>query len=164
MRALAKVAVPLIALSLVVEAPAHAAEEAECWTSASVGAARLRELQIMFMGVSLRCVSKGVDIRPNYENFLAANKKALNAAHDQLKLHYGVTTKKIGNGEYDQFQTRLANHYGTGKTDVQNCKSFGALMDELSGSAASPDMLASVAMDMVRDPRIDGVRCALKPR
>jgi hypothetical protein len=164
MRRLVQLAGAAMMLSLSVSAPARAAEEAECWTSASVGAARLRELQIMFMGVSLRCVSKGVDIRPNYENFLAANKKALNAAHDQLKLHYGIATKKIGNGEYDQFQTRLANHYGTGKTDVQNCKSFGVLMDELSGNASSPDMLASVAMDMVRDPRIDGTRCALKPR
>lgn len=135
------------------------AQPPKCWEPAAIGAARISEVQIMLMGASIRCNTKGFDIRESYRRFLVAHRKAIDAAEAGLKLHFGIAEGARRHNAFDNYQIALANHYGGGRTDEATCKQFGIVAGLLGDQEGNSDLLATVAMQLVRDPRIDGPRC-----
>lgn len=141
-----------------------AAQTPRCWAPDEIGAARISELNIMLMDVHLRCRSKGIDISVSYDRFLTANRKAIETAATGLKAHFGVTPGDRKQNAYDSYMIGLANFYGAGKTDEQICRQFEVVATHLGNAGADGDLLATVAMQLVRDPRIDGPRCPARAR
>jgi hypothetical protein len=93
------------------------------------------------------------------------HKGALAAAHDLLKARFGEKAKvDAKGGDYDRFLTGIANFYGMGKTETGICRQFEAVLGELGQATANADFLASMVMQMVRDPHLDSARCILTPR
>lgn len=130
-----------------------------CWNYDAVDAARLREFQILVMSVSLRCTALGMDFDPAYERFLVTHSHSLSDADKALLAHFGGSAAEARSA-YDHYSIHLANLYGVGKTDRESCATFSAIADDLAKPTASPDDLETAAIDMIRDPHLDGPRCA----
>lgn len=145
-------------------AGAATAQSAQCWDAGAVGAARISEFQIMMMDASLRCKAKGFDIRESYERFLATHRAVFAKAETSLKAHFGILPGDRKHNAYDNYLISLANYYGAGKTDAETCGQFDVVAGQLGGVRDNGDLLATVAIAMVRDPRIDGPRCIAAQR
>lgn len=156
----------LITLSLASASLAGSAiaQPAICWDAGAIGAARISEFQIMMMDASLRCNAKGFDIRASYDRFLAAHRTAFGKAEASLKAHFGVLPGDKKRNAYDNYLISLANYYGGGRTDAEVCGQFEIVAGQLGAARDASDLLATVAMAMVRDPKIDGPRCAVAQR
>lgn len=152
---------PLVAaFSLLSLAQAASAQTQPCWTSETIGAARVREMEVMVMAVGLRCRSLGYDITGTLEKFRTVQKNTILQADNKLRAHYGATKSKAGKVEYDRFLTRLGNSYGAGSTDARTCKMFELVAEELGKPNATADSVELLALDLVRDPQIIGERCS----
>ena len=154
---------PPFALTLVLsavlafEAPASAAS---CWSPDAIGAARLREFEVMLMAVTMRCNRMGFNLQQSFDQFRVMQKRALEVAETKLRAHFGINAERSGRLDYDRFLTSLGNFYGTGKTDGQSCTMFQMVATELGKPSATIDHFADIAMQMIRDPKIETARCA----
>lgn len=139
-----------------------AAEPApRCWAPGTVEAARVAELHTMLMAVTLRCRAAGIEIGASYDAFLKTHKKPLEDAHQIVRGHYGEARKALGRGAYDQYLTRLANFYGSGKTDAATCGSFELVGRALAAAEASRESLHGLARHAIREPRLDAAHCVM---
>lgn len=138
---------------------AQSASAAACWQPATIGAARLNEFRTLMLVVTLRCKAGGIDFRPSYESFLARHAEEIGRAQQQLAAHFGADRTREGRLVMDRYLTSIANSYGSGRSDRMACGSFEAIANELSRPAVGPDMLETLALEMVRDPQLDAPRC-----
>ncbi len=145
-----------LALAALLHAPAAAA--AACWQAAEIGAARINELETLLMTTSLRCRTVGIDFRDEHDRMVTSYNPMFAAAQDRLKVHYGAKTA-AGRLEFQSYITTIANRYGTGQVNAATCQRFQIIHRELSHGPADADLLATIAMAMVRDPWLDGPRC-----
>jgi hypothetical protein len=148
--------VSALAFAALMATPAQAVP---CWKSEDIGAARVRQFEVLLMIVSLRCKDSGLDIQSNYERFRTAQRTVITANEGKLRARYGADRSKAGKLDYESYMTKLGNHYGAGNSDANSCQMFGMVMDELAKTPANPDMLSAFAFEMVRDPIIDSSRC-----
>lgn len=140
-------------------APGQAPASAACWTPKVVGAARIRELNLMLVAVTLRCKRYNATMADALDKLHVTQRKALDAADQVLRAHFNVDSGRPARLAYDSYLISVVNFYGTGKTTAESCRQFGDVIDALGHGAATADMLADYAMHMVRDPRIKGERC-----
>lgn len=150
-----------LALAAMLSASAAQANTS-CWNAKDIAAARVRQFEAMMLTVGLRCARNGNNFRDKVERFFEANKSAIGEADKHLEARYGANKSKAGRVDYDQYLTSLVNHYGSGRSDPQTCQTFSALAEALSVKSSDKEMLASISIEMVRDPRIDGTRCPAK--
>ncbi len=80
------------------------------------------------------------------------------AAQDRLKLHFGGS-QPAGRQDSQRYITTIANRYGTGQANPGTCQRFQIIHRKLVKGPANQDLLATIAMAMVRDPFLDGPRC-----
>lgn len=121
----------------------------------AINAARVRELQIMLNSANLRCNLIGVGLQSQFESFSTRQGPALARAVETLKQYFNVRTKADLRADYDRYQFRLLNFYGTGRTDRQSCEQFGALMTSLASADQDGVLLGKVAEIMVAEPLIE---------
>ena len=153
-----RIAATLAAATLAVAGPAQAAG-APCWDSGSIGAARISELNTMLMVSSLRCRLVGVDLRPVYERVSALYGQAFQAAEAQIKAHFGGADHTDSRDDYDSYVVGVANYYGSGRSDPATCEAFASIQQTLAETSANLDRLATLAIQLVRDPQVRGGRC-----
>lgn len=137
---------------------APSAQAAACWQAAEIGAARINELETLLMTTSLRCRSIGIDFRDEHDRMVASYNPMFAAAQDRLKVHYGAKTA-AGRQDFQRYITTIANRYGTGQVNAATCQRFQIIHRELVNGPANHDLLATIAMAMVRDPWLDAPRC-----
>lgn len=148
---------------LTLTAPAMAQSRA-CWDPQTISAARVSEFETLLMVASLRCKSIGIDMSQHFDQFLKEHKRTLEPAHERLRARYNSKIgKAIKTSDYDRFVTGVANTYGMGRTELGICNQFQVLLTELGKAGATAEFLIGVAMEMVREPRLDGDRCPLPP-
>jgi hypothetical protein len=140
-------------------AAALPAQAATCWDARTIGAARINELGTMMMTASLRCRIAGVDFRDSLDRASRTFRQEFDAAHDRLQRHFAGSGAD-GGMAYGRFLTRIANLYGAGRADRGTCRALAAVNEELARPGVERDLLMLVALEMVRDPRIDGPTCA----
>lgn len=128
-----------------------------CWAPATMGAARISELNTLLMASSLRCRRVGVDFAPGYEKVLAAHGAAFRQAEQRIRAHFGVD-RSDSRDDYDSYVVSIANLYGAGRADRATCAQLGAIADALGAAPGNTDMLATIAIQMIRDPHA-GPRC-----
>ena len=148
----------IAAAALALAGPAGAATSS-CWDSASIGAARISELNTMLMVSSLRCRLVGVDLRPAYERVSALYGHVFQAAEAQIKAHFGGADHTDSREDYDSYVVGVANFYGSGRSDPATCQAFASVQKTLAETSANLDRLATLAMQLVRDPHVGGGRC-----
>jgi hypothetical protein len=136
-----------------------AAQALPCWKSEDVNVARIRQFEVMLLIVSLRCKGSGVDITASYERFRTAQRPSILSNENKLRSRYGANSSKEGLRDYERYMTGLGNFYGAGSSDENSCRMFGMVTEELAKPTSNGDMLATFAMEMVRDPRLDSERC-----
>lgn len=156
--ALRRAVLACTAAALIAAGPARAAA---CWQADTVGAARISEFNTLLMVTSLRCQRIGIDFRPTYERLVTLYSAALHGAEAKLKAHFGIDHGD-GREDYDSYAVGIANYYGGSHADPAACRAFSAIADVLTRARADIDMLATLAMQMVRDPHI-GSRCPARP-
>ncbi len=145
-----------LAAALATAAPPPAAN---CWTPDTIGAARIREMEIMLRGVSLRCRHVGRHMDSDFERFRIAQQGVLQVTDGKLKARFGADQSRAGQLSYDRYMIRLFNSYGQGTTTPQTCAMFHAVIGELARPATTADRVAALAFDLVRDPLLDSPRC-----
>lgn len=150
-----KIAFCLAGLALALAGTAHASP---CWEAGTVSAARLIELETMFLVTSLRCRAIGFDFRNSNERFSEAHQGTFGRAQHTVKAHFDRGGADARNS-YQRYLTGLANFYGAGRTDAHTCHGFEAINRELAGAVANPDLLNMIAAEMVRNPQIGGPIC-----
>ena len=146
----------LAAGGLVLATTAHATP---CWTPEAIDAARVQEFEVMLSTVSLRCRATGHDLGEGFARFRVLHGQHLEQVLARLGEHFGADKSVAGRRALDHFLIQLANQFGLGRTDLDTCRTFDALMRELAGSGATTDMLETLALTMIREPHIDGPRC-----
>jgi len=152
-------ALKVVVAALAALAMTAQAQAATCWKPAEIGAARTNQLRTMMLVVSLRCKAGGINFHAAYERFLTSHAASLQEAQAELQAHFGAGQSREGKRALDSYLTDVANGYGSGRTDMVTCRSFEAVASELASAVENRDMLASIAMDMVRDPLLDAPRC-----
>jgi len=142
-------------MALAFSTPATAAS---CWSTTSVSAAQVRELQAMMMAMALRCAAHGVPIHDSYNGFVRANMDALNAASATLRVHFGEANNGSGQDAYDRYTTELSNRYGSGHTSSSSCAAFSEIGARAAASATNGG-LATFAAEIVPQPHSIGTAC-----
>lgn len=144
------------ALAVLAAVPARAGP---CWTEAALDAARVQELQVMLLGVNLRCKAAGIDIEAQHDQFLIRHAGIFAAIDQMLKAQFDDGADRRGHGEFATYMTRLGNYYGVGRTDAGTCAIFGALASDLSKDGTSAATLTAYARELVEMPRFIGAAC-----
>ncbi|MBC2669153.1 hypothetical protein ACFOON_09280 [Novosphingobium piscinae] len=130
-----------------------------CWAPATMGAARISELNTLLMASNLRCKRVGVNFADSYEKVLVAHGAAFRAAEARLRAHFGVDHSDSAD-DYDSYVVSIANHYGGGRADPGTCAQLGTIAAALAAAPGNADLLATIAIQMIRDPHT-GQRCSL---
>lgn len=142
--------------ALSVLSPANAA----CWSSDHASAARVRDLQTFLMVETLRCNAMGFNISPEYNAFVRGNRAAISQANNLLKSFFIKTSGPVyGQGDYDRFTTRLANSYGSARTNEDTCDMAADVAAEASQMNNSSEGLEMIADRQGLNPALPGGRC-----
>jgi hypothetical protein len=137
-----KPAMAVVVAATLVATPIQAA----CWKSEEVSAATVRTLQSMLMVAALRCQVAKHDITGDYNEFIKANRGALQGMNDKLKAHFIRTHGPVaGQTEYDRFTTSLANGYGAAASGAEICAGTASLAREAALMAGSAEGLLLLA-------------------
>lgn len=117
------------------------AAQAQCWSEASVTAAKIRDMETMLMVASLRCRAGNPEMLAAYNAFVVQSRAALTQVNDQLRAHFG------GLSAYDSYVTSVANRYGGGAAGL-TCLDMASILSAASaegGSFAGLQRLAEAA-------------------
>jgi len=120
--------------------------QAACWKSDEAAAATVRTLQSMLMVAALRCQVARHDITTEYNDYIKANRAAIQGTNDKLKAHFIRAHGPVaGQTEYDRFTTTLANGFGASATGAEICAGAASLAREAAMMAGSVDGLLLLA-------------------
>ena len=143
-----------VALSAV--SPANAA----CWSADHASAARIRDLQTFLMVETLRCNAMGFNISADYNAFVRGNRAAIGQTNRQLKSFFIRSSGPVyGQSAYDRFTTRLANSYGSARTNEDTCGMAASVAAEAAQMDNSSEGLEMIADRQGLDPLLPGGRC-----
>lgn len=145
-KGLTRLAAALAAIALPVSA------QAQCWTEASVTAAKIRDMETMLMVASLRCRGGNPAMLSAYNDFIDHSRGALVRVNEELRQHFG------GLNAYDSYVTSVANRYGGGVEGLA-CEDFASILDAASAEGGSFAGLARLAEAAQVQPRLPGDRC-----
>lgn len=134
------------------------AVQAQCWTEASVTAAKIRDMETMLMVASLRCRSGNPRMLSAYNAFIRQSRPALTQVNDQLRTHFAPAG---GLNAYDRYVTSIANRYGAGAEGL-DCGDFASILSAASAEGGSYAGLARLADAANVDPVLSGGRCSVK--
>lgn len=151
-----------LAAALALAAMASPAAASPCWGPALLGAARISELNTLLMTSTLRCKRTGINFSASYEKVLSAHAAAFKAAEARLRAHFGIDHSDSAD-DYDSYVVSIANFYGGGRADPATCWQLGAIASTLGNAAGDAELLASIAIQMIRDPRT-GPHCPAAQR
>ncbi len=150
------VALGLLATSVVITAPAQAAA---CWSSESVAAAKVRDLETMLMVSALRCRTSGQDFLSKYNSFVRASRTPLTVANDRLRAHFAAGLgATAGLNAYDRYVTSLANRYGAGAEGL-SCRDMASITDAALREGTSFANLERLAVRAEVSPVLHGGMC-----
>lgn len=92
---------------------AAAAAPSSCWSAELLGAARLRQLDVMLMVGSLRCRTSAQDYRSAYDRFLTRHRPMLGKANLAMLGEMRLKLGAVGAADtLDRASVRMANQYG----------------------------------------------------
>ena len=120
-----------LAIGLVLSNPANAA-------GGTVGAEKLRKLDIMLMVTGLRCRSTPDNFTAEYGSFTTSHMRDLNAASNELKAQMAARYGAAGvNRALDRLSTTMANQYGQGHPwlSCRELKSVARNLSQVRGRA-----------------------------
>jgi hypothetical protein len=139
--------------------PAHAAMS--CWSSQHVAAAKVRDLQSRLMVATMRCRAMGIDVLPEYNDFVRTNRSTIQAANGVIKAQFNAGFGRNGQTEYDRFTTSLANAYGADATSVPICRETAAKARQAVSTRGDIQGLIAIVESMGPTPRLPGGVCAV---
>ena len=151
-----------LAAAVAMAAMASPAAASPCWGPALLGAARISELNTLLMTSNLRCKRTGVNFSDSYEKVLRTHVAAFRAAEARLRAHFGIDHSDSSD-DYDSYVVSIANFYGGGRADPATCSQLGAIATTLGNAAGDAELLATIAIQMIRDPRT-GPHCPAATR
>ena len=112
-KAFARIATCLVSTVAVGAMALAPAQAAECWSTSTVAAAKVRQLDVMLMVGSLRCRAGADDFRIDYDSFLTHHHDMLGVANRTILSDLGQSLGPVGAlAALDQASVRMANHYG----------------------------------------------------
>ena len=127
MKIVSGIAASLVAMSILVAAPASAGEMGQ--------SEKLRRLDIMLMVTGLRCRKTADDFQPEYGQFTTNHIAELNAAARAIKADYAAHYGPAGaDRALDKISVQMANEFGNGHPWL-NC----AQLKQVAGSLAQMD-------------------------
>lgn len=139
------------------------AQAESCWDQHLVEAAQIRQLDIMLMVSTLRCQVKGVDFVPEYNAFVVSNKTMLVANNDELLRHFNASMSgRAAYDAYDRFSTGMANQFGNGGGQPEDCETLRAMTVAATATGAavsSRESLLGQAQRAGMDLAVPGGRC-----
>jgi hypothetical protein len=139
--------------------PAHAAMG--CWNSKHVAAAKVRDLQSRLMVATMRCRAMGIDVLPEYNDFVRTNRSTIQAANGVIKAQFNAGFGRRGQTEYDRFTTSLANAYGADATSVSICRETAAKARQAVATRGDINGLVAIVESMGPTPRLPGGVCSV---
>jgi hypothetical protein len=143
--------------ALMISTPAQAG----CWSSATISAAKVRDMETMLMVAALRCRNSGYDFLSRYNNFVRKGRGALTQANDQLRAHFSADVGAArGLNEYDRYVTSIANRYGAGAEGL-SCRDMASITEAAAAEGDSFTALEKLAERADVQPIIRGNRCAV---
>jgi fructose-1,6-bisphosphatase len=150
----------LAAFAIGLSQPASAAMT--CWDQNHSAAAKIRDLQSRLMVATMRCRAFGIDVLPEYNEFVRVNRSTIQDANGLIKAQF-----RAGYGEalaqrsYDSFTTSLANAYGADETSVEVCEETAELAAEAVAAQGNVDRLLHIAERVGSGPDLPGGRCPI---
>ncbi|HEX8532860.1 MAG TPA: hypothetical protein VF662_01710 [Allosphingosinicella sp.] len=148
----------LAAFAIGISQPAEAAMN--CWDQTHTAAAKVRDLQSRLMVATMRCRAFGIDVLPQYNDFVRVNRSTIQDANGLIKAQFeaGVGAA-LGQKSYDSFATALANEYGDDQTSVEICEETAKVASEAIAAQGSVDRLLEIADRLGSAPALPGGRC-----
>jgi hypothetical protein len=148
----------LAAFAIGISQPAEAAMN--CWDQTHTAAAKVRDLQSRLMVATMRCRAFGIDVLPQYNDFVRVNRSTIQDANGLIKAQFeaGVGAA-LGQKSYDSFATALANEYGDDQTSVEICEETAKVASEAIAAQGSVDRLLEIADRLGSAPDLPGGRC-----
>lgn len=137
--------------------PAQAAMS--CWNESQVDAARVRDLQSRLMVEALRCRAFGIDILGAYNEFVRANRAALQTANAVIMAQFSRGFGPGAQSEYDRFATALANEYGDDATSEESCAEAAAVAAEAVAANSDLSRLVAIEQRLGPPPSLPGGQC-----
>lgn len=108
---------------------AAASDQAQCWRSYEMEAAKVRDLHIMLMLGALKCKSANSAIADKYTSFLEKKNGQLSNYNTILKTHFmrtnGITD---GHSAFEEFNTRLGNSHSGSVQTASYCQTIDTLL------------------------------------
>jgi hypothetical protein len=144
----------LAAAALAIALPTTSVQ-AQCWSEASVTAAKIRDLETMLMVAALRCRSHSNRILADYNHFVRQSRSALVRVNDQLRAQFAPVG---GLNAYDRYVTSIANRYGAGAEGL-TCDDMASILSAANAEGGSFQGLARLASDAGVEPVLSGHRC-----
>ena len=147
------------AMALCASVPAQATMS--CWNDTQTAAAKVRDLQSRLMVATLRCQAMGYDISPAYNQFVLANRGALEDANGVIRAQFRAGFGADGERQYDHFATSLANAYGGDDTDPWICAETEALADTAAQAEGDVNRLVALSDQVGAPPALPGGMCEI---
>lgn len=144
----------LIGAAVLLATTGTSAQAATCWNGVEQAAAKVRNLQLRLMDATLRCQMTGVDITPAFNEFVRANRTALQGANEVLRA-------RMGEAEYDRFVTALANGTADATTDEASCAAAAATADQGRDAAGEVQTLLQLEERFGVTPQLPGGACPI---
>lgn len=148
----------LAAFAIGISQPANAAMN--CWDQTHTAAAKIRDLQSRLMVATMRCRAFGIDVLPQYNDFVRVNRSTIQDANGLIKAQFEAGFgAALAQKSYDSFATSLANAYGADQTSVEVCEETAELAAEAVGARGNIDRLLEIADRLGSAPDLPGGRC-----
>jgi hypothetical protein len=146
----------LAAFAVAIAMPATSVQ-AQCWSEASVTAAKIRDLETMLMVAALRCRGQSNRMLSDYNHFVRQSRTALVRVNDQLRAQFAPTG---GLNAYDRYVTSIANRYGAGAEGL-TCQDMASILSAANAEGGSFNGLVRLANDAGVEPVLSGRRCGV---
>ena len=130
-----------------------------CWDQNHTAAAKIRDLQSRLMVATMRCRAFGMDVLPEYNEFVRANRTTIQDANGLIKKQFAKGYGPAGQSRYDSFTTSLANSYGADETNEAVCAETAAVASEAVGAAGNLERLLDLAERIGSSPDLPGGEC-----
>lgn len=132
-----------------------------CWDQNHAAAAKIRDLQSRLMVATMRCRAFGMDVLPEYNEFVRVNRSTIQEANGLIKKQFAKGYGATGQSRYDSFTTALANAYGADETNEAVCEDTARLASEAVAAAGSIDRLLDLAVRAGSRPDLPGGECPI---
>lgn len=138
--------------SLALAAGSAQASTTACWNPVEEAAAKVRNLQTRLMVATLQCQLVGTDITPAYNEFVRANRQALQGASAMLRT-------RLGERGYDTFVTLIANLSAGTSMDADQCTLAGELAGTGQGAGGEVRKLIALEEQLKAPIELPGGAC-----